>query len=145
MSSVRRYLPELGRALLGVVYVGGAAVHLFFWATNRALYGELTQYVLFEWYRDLWTDVVLPHLGVLLPTLAAFELLVGVAILLDDRVVKAGLTAGALFNLALTPLGFWWPSNVALALGHVALLRYEYPRSSFGSLRARLGRRTGVR
>lgn len=131
---------ESGKALLGVVYLGGAAIHLVNWATNRAVYAELTQFVLFDWYRDLWVGAVLPNLGVLLPLLAAFEALLGVALLREDRYARPGLLAGAAFNLALTPLGFWWPSNVALAAGHLALLRYEFPRPSLSRVRGFLRR-----
>jgi hypothetical protein len=134
----RRAIPrisELVRGVFGLMYVGGAAVHLAFWASNREVYGELTQSILFDWYRGLWADIVLPNLSLLLPILAAFELALGVAILREDRSAKAGLGIGALFNLGLAPLGFWWPTNVALAAGHVALLRYEYPETSFGRIK----------
>lgn len=135
----QRRLAEGGRALLGVVYLGGAAVHLFFWATDRAVYAELSPFVLFGWYRDLWTGLVLPNLGVLVPTLAGFELLVGLGVLRGGRWTRAGLVAGALFNLVIAPLGFWWPSNVALALAHLALLRVEFPESTWARLGDRLG------
>ena len=127
------------RAVLGLVYVGGAAVHLAFWATNRGLYAEMTRHILFGWYRDLWTGQVLPNLDVLLPLLAVFEALVAVAILSHRRAARVGLAAGAAFNLALAPLGFWWPSNVALALLHVALLRVSYPETVLSRVRSRLG------
>lgn len=125
-----RSVAESARLLLGAVYVGGAAVHVVNWVSNRALYGEITPYILFDWYRELWSGLVLPNLGVLLPVLAVFELAVGVAVLQRGRLARVGLGLGALFNLALAPLGFWWPSNVALAVGHLALLRLDYRERS---------------
>lgn len=136
---------ESARAGLGLVYVGGTAVHLLLWATNRAVYGELTQFVLFEWYRDLWTGFVLPNLLVLVPLLALFEALVAVAILANGRLAKAGLLAGAAFNVAIAPLGFWWPSNVALVAAHLALLRVGYPETTAGRVRTWLDHRAGAR
>jgi hypothetical protein len=131
---------EVLRGLFGVMYVGGGLVHLVYWASNRELYGEITEFVLFGWYRDLWTDLVLPNLGVLLPLLAVFEFAVAVAILSRRRYVKLGLALGAAFNVAIAPLGFWWPTNVALALAHLALLRVEYEDSSVALVRDRVGR-----
>ncbi|MFB6150860.1 MAG: hypothetical protein ABEJ40_03550 [Haloarculaceae archaeon] len=136
----RRYVigvAESTRALVGLVYLGGAAVHLLLWATNRGVYDELTEYVLSGWYRDLWTELVLPNLAVLLPLLAAFEVLVAVAVLSKGRAVRLGLAAGAGFNLAVAPLGFWWPSNVALAAVHAALLRVSYPSGTLDLVRHR--------
>lgn len=128
------------RGLFGVMYVGGALVHLAYWATNRALYGEITEFILFAWYRDLWTDLVLPNLGILLPLLALFELVLAGAILSRRRYAKLGLALGAAFNFALAPLGFWWPTNVALAIVHLALLRFEHPESALRLVRSRVER-----
>ncbi|AGN00701.1 hypothetical protein L593_03750 [Salinarchaeum sp. Harcht-Bsk1] len=130
------------RLLLGLTYLGGAMVHLLFWATDRSVYADITQYVQFDWYRTVWTDLVLPNLGVLLPLLAAFELAVGVAICLAGRRARLGLAAGAAFNLVVAPLGFWWPSNVALAALHGLLLRREFPDSVIGGLALHQGRRS---
>jgi len=126
---------EVLRTVLGLVYGGGAAVHLVLWATNRTAYAEMTPYILFEWYRELWTGLVLPNLGVLLPLLAIFEAVTAVAILSKGRVARIGLLAGTVFNLAVAPLGFWWPSNIGLAAVHVALLRVPYSKSTMDQLR----------
>jgi hypothetical protein len=134
------WVPELLRGLLGLTYVVGGLVHLAFWASNRAMYGEIIEFILFGWYRDLWTELVLPNLGVLLPLLALFELALAAAILSSGRGAKVGLAVGAMFNLALAPLGFWWPTNVALALAHLALLRFEFPVSSLRRARNRIAR-----
>ncbi|MEF8975188.1 MAG: hypothetical protein V5A21_03045 [Halapricum sp.] len=131
-------IAESVRAILGLVYVGGAFAHLAFWATNRDMYAEITPHVQFEWYRDLWTGVVLPNVGVLLPLLALFEALVAVAILSNERVARAGLLAGAAFNVAIAPLGFWWPANVALAAIHLTLVPVTYRETTVGRMRSRL-------
>jgi hypothetical protein len=115
------------RLVLGLTYVGGAIVHLRFWATDRSVYGDITQFVQFDWYRVAWSDLVLPTIAILLPMLAAFEIAVGVAICWSGRRARVGLAAGAGFNLAVAPLGFWWPTNVALATLHGLLLRREFP------------------
>ena len=139
MTSKKRLIGESGRALLGLVYLFGTGVHLYFWATNRAVYGEMTRFIVFDWYRELWTTLVLPNLVVLLPLLAAFEAVVAIAVLSKGRLVRLGLLAGAGFNLAVSPLGFWWPSNIALAAIHIALLRVPYPSNTFDRLSRRFG------
>jgi hypothetical protein len=128
--TLRTRSAEVVRGALGVVYLAGAAVHLAFWATDRGVYAEMTPFVLFDWYRDLWTGLVLPNLAVLLPMLVVFETLVALAVLSKGEAARAGLLAGAAFNLAIAPLGWWWPTNVALAAVHVALLRVAYTETT---------------
>lgn len=137
ITSKTRLLGETGKASLGLIYLIGTAVHVYFWATNRAVYGEMTQFIVFDWYRGLWMDFVLPNLGVLLPLLAGFEAIVALAILSKGRLARIGLIAGAGFNLAVSPLGFWWPSNIALAALHIALLRFTYPSSTIDRISRR--------
>lgn len=130
-----RLLGELGRALFGLTYIGGAAVHIYLWATNPGVYAEITQFILFDWYRDLWTGLILPNLGILLPVLALAEVGMGLAILTRGRAARAGLLAGGLFNLCVAPLGFWWPTNVLLAAGHAALAKAAFHRSTVRAIR----------
>lgn len=101
------------------------------------MYADITQFILFEWYRDLWTALVLPNLGVLLPLLAVTEVAIGLGILTKQEVARAGLLAGGLFNLCIAPLGFWWPTNVVLAVAHGALARVAFPRSTARVVRER--------
>lgn len=118
-------IAEVGRAVLGLVYAGGALVHLQFWLTNHEVYAEITPFIRFEWYESAWIEFVVPNLGVLLPLLVVFEIAVALA-LFSGRYARWGLSLGAAFNLVIAPLGFWWPANVALAVVHLALLRFEY-------------------
>lgn len=143
MNRRTRTVVELCRGALGATYVVGAGVHLGNWLWNPSVYESLSQFVLFGWYRALWSGLVLPNLAFLLPLLAVFELALGFGILGSGRRVRLGLAVGGLFNLGLAPLGFWWPSNVALAAGQFALLRYEYPDTSFDRMR-RWVRRRGI-
>ena len=113
--------------MLGLTYLGGAVVHLWFWATDRSVYADITEYVQFDWYRAIWADLVVPNLGFLLPVLAVLELGIGLAICSSGRRVRFGQAVGAAFTLAVAPLGFWWPSNVALAVVHGLLLRRDFP------------------
>lgn len=131
---------ELGRVLFGCTYLGGAVIHLYLWGTNRAVYAEMTQFILFDWYRGLWTRLVLPNLDVLLPTLALAEFGLGLAILGRGRSTRNGLFAGALFNLGLAPLGYWWPANVLLAAGQLTLARVRFRESAIRFVRASIRR-----
>lgn len=131
MRSYSRLVFELGRALFGLTYLGGATIHIYLWATNRGVYAEITQFILFDWYRNLWTGLILPNLGILLPVLVVAEVGMGLSILWKERTARAGLLAGGLFNLCVAPLGFWWPTNVLLAAGHIALAKVEFHCSTF--------------
>lgn len=138
-------LAETARAVLGLVYAGGALVHLQFWLTNREMYAEITPFIRFGWYESAWIDLVIPNLGVLLPLLAAFELAVAVALLSKGRYARWGLLFGAAFNIAIAPLGFWWPANVALAAVHLALLRFAYANATITVVKHQLTARGDAR
>lgn len=138
-----RPLAELTRTLFGITYIGGALFHLVLWTSNRGVYDEITSEILFGWYRDLWTGFVLPNLGFLVPLLAFIEVGIGVAILSKGRHTRRGLGLGTLFNICIAPLGYWWPYNVALAAGHLALLRFEYPETVLGQIRALIASKSG--
>lgn len=138
-------LAEAGRAVLGLVYAGGAVVHLQFWLTNREVYAEITPFIRFGWYQTAWTDLVIPNLGLLLPLLAVFELTVAVALLSRGSYTKWGLLLGAAFNLTIAPLGFWWPANVALAAVHLALLRFVYADATITVIKHRFAARSEAR
>ena len=125
----------LGRAVYGAVYLIGGAVHLFLWWADPGVYAEITPYVLFDWYRALWMGSVLPDLEILLPVLAGFELILAGLVLDREHRARLGHGIGAAFQVALAPLGFWWPANVVLAAGHALLSRYQFRRASFDGLR----------
>ena len=123
------------RLLLGLTYVGGALVHVYFGVRAPGVYGEITQYILFDTYRSLWSGIVLPNLQGLLAILVVFEALLGTTLLRGGADARAGLVVGAVFQLALAPLGFWWATNVVLAVVHVAVLLTEAPDDSWIRLR----------
>lgn len=145
MGADRNFLSEILRAIFGLVYFVGGSVHVYLWATNQAVYTEITQYVLFDVYRGLWTGVVLPNLDILLPLLAVVEALIAVAILSKGQIARIGLTAGTAFNLAVAPLGFWWPSNVVLAALHLLLLRRTYTETTAEHLKRRISTGGSIR
>jgi hypothetical protein len=129
---------ELGRVVYGAMYLIGGVIHLFLWWRDPGIYAEITPYILFDWYRVLWTGYALPNLEILLPVLAGVELLLAGIVLNQRRRARLGHGIGAAFQVALAPLGFWWPANAVLAVGHVFLLRYQFPVALIADLRRRL-------
>ena len=132
---------QMGRILLGAAYLLGGAVHLFLWWQDPGVYAAITSEVLFGWYRGLWTEFVLPNLAVLLPVLAAFEFVLAGLLSSRGRAVRAGNGLGIVFQVALAPLGFWWPTNFFLAPGHVWLARYDFDEDAVTVVRRGLGAR----
>ena len=128
----------LGRVVYGAMYLIGGVIHLFLWSRDPGVYVEITPYILFDWYRVLWTGYVLPNLEILLPLLAGFELLLAGLVLSQGSRARLGHGIGAAFQVALAPLGFWWSANVVLAVGHVLLSRYQFPIALIADLRRRL-------
>lgn len=133
---------EVARGLLGAAYALGGAVHLYLWWRDPGVYAAITSEVLFGWYRGLWTGFVLPNLGLLLPALAALEFVLAGLILRRGRAARAGNGLGIVFQVALAPLGFWWPTNLFLAFGHAWLAGYDFDEDALPVLRRRV--RTGA-
>jgi hypothetical protein len=120
------------------MYLIGGVIHLFLWRRDPGVYAEITPYILFDWYRGLWTGYVLPNLEILLPILAGFEILLAGLVLSQGRRARLGHGIGAAFQVTLAPLGFWWPTNAVLAVGHVLLSRYQFPVALIADLRRQL-------
>lgn len=130
---------EAVRGLLGASYLAGGVVHLFFWWSDPGVYAAITSEVLFGWYRGVWTGFVRPNLDVLLPALAAFEFALGGLLLSRGRAARAGNGVGVAFQVALAPLGFWWPTNLLFAFGHAWLGRYDFDEGTLSVLRRGFG------
>ena len=131
---------ELGRVVYGAMYLIGGVIHLFLWWRDPGVYAEITPYILFDWYRVFWTGYALPNLEILLPILAGFELLLAGLVLSRERRACLGHGIGAAFQVALAPLGFWWPANAVLAAGHTLLARYRFRTAPVAELHRRLRR-----
>lgn len=93
------------RLFIAPWYLLGWLVHLFLALTNPGLYYSFGSTALLPTFRDLWQSFIMPNIVFFVLLLAAFEILVGLAIIGKGKQVKYGLIASIVFNLFLVQLG----------------------------------------
>ena len=117
---------RVGRLAFGVMFTGGAAVHVAIVVTGTETYRHFADTAFIPFVKQAWLSVFMPHAALLGLLLAAFELAVGLLILAGGRKTALGLFAAIAFHLGLMLFGwgFWFWSVPMLAM-LVALLRYD--------------------
>jgi hypothetical protein len=117
----------VGRYALGLLFtVAGALVNLVYLVTGSSDYATFAELSYLSFVRDTWAAVVAPNQVFWIGLLIAFELTVGVLVVLGERATQVALVAMIGFHVALLSFGwgfFVWaiPMLVALTL----LLRAE--------------------
>jgi hypothetical protein len=118
---------RVGRLAFGVMFAGGAAVHVAIVVTGTETYRHFADTAFIPFVRQAWLSVFMPHAALFGLLLAAFELAVGLLILAGARKTTIGLVAAVAFHLGLMLFGwgFWFWSVPILAV-LVVLLRYDF-------------------
>jgi uncharacterized protein YacL len=99
--------------------VAGAAVNAYLLARGDD-YSGFADGASTSFVRDTWESVVVPHHGLFIGLLIAFEALAGVLVLIEGPVRQAALLVLIAFNVALVSFGWGflaWSAPLALALG----------------------------
>ena len=91
------------RVVFGVVFLGGALVHAYFASFSPQSYAPFADTALWPWLADLWRGFVMANIQWLSLATAAFELVLGAALL-------AALAALGFFAFILV-LGYSWPTQ----------------------------------
>jgi hypothetical protein len=117
----------VGRAALGVLYVGaGALVNAVYLATGTD-YATFADAAHVAFVRNTWHSVVAPHQGIFITLLVIFEAAVGVLILSGGRrTTQVGLVGAIGMHVGLLAFGWTmslWSLLMLVALG--LLLRAE--------------------
>lgn len=146
--SSRRAL-YLARGTLGLLFIAfGAAVNAIYLALDNGYYDEFADASPFAFVRDTWGSLVLPHPGVFIGLLIAFEATAGVLVLLGGKWTQAGLIGLIAFHVCQLAFGgvLWaWAGVMLVTL--VLLLRVERhpPEPSAADRTGRPRHRGGVR
>lgn len=115
---------------LGATDILGGIAHLVLAVRAPGIYDHVAEQALGGAYTDLWAELVVPNLAVLVPLVGLFELAVGAGLLWRCRAVRLGHIGGAAFQFGLVLSGPWGIINAGLALLHAAGARLPYPRPS---------------
>lgn len=116
----------LGRGATALLYIPAGAV------VNSAFLLAGTDYSGFAagspspFVRETWESLVVPHHDVFIGLLVAFELAVGVLVLVGGRATQVALLAAIGFHVALMSFGVgFWLWSVPMVAGFTLLLRAE--------------------
>ena len=120
-------MARVGRLAFGVMFTGGAAIHVAIVITGTETYRHFADTTFIPLVKQAWLSVFMAHAALLGLLLAAFELAVGLLILAGARKTVLGLVAAIAFHLGLMLFGwgFWFWSAPMLAM-LIALLRYDF-------------------
>jgi hypothetical protein len=124
------FKPSAGRIFIGVFFLlMSLGVNTPLMLTHPELYPAAGSHALLPLYRWFFNSVLplapLPWIIALI----CVEIAIAGAILSKGSLVHFGLLAGALFCLAIAPLGMEELSSPVICLGMLALLRCDYPLS----------------
>lgn len=120
-------LYNLGRALFGLLFLGGGISHLVVSLPHPELLDQYAQLALLPLYRDLILSLLKPNAQMFAALLFAFELVVGHLIVAKGPAVKVGMLAGIIFMIAIIPAVGWYSLlNVFTAPLLAWLMRKDY-------------------
>lgn len=132
------FKPNGARIFLGFFFiVMGIGFHLILIMRDPYGYDGFSTTAFLPLYRWAFRTLIMPHPLAFALVAAAFEIAVGLLLLSKGRYAKAGLLAGGLFLLAITPLGVETLPNALLALGLGYLATKTFPISFWELLRAK--------
>ena len=136
------WVARMGRLVFGVMFTGGAAIHVAIVLTGTEAYRHFADTAFIPFVKQAWLSVFMPHAALLGLLLAAFELAVGLLILAGGPKTRLGLLAAIVFHLSLMLFGWgFWVWSVPMLAMLVALLRYDLDNP----MRPRRNQRTETR
>jgi hypothetical protein len=114
ISNIFRIVIEIG---FGCLYLIGAIFNaLYTWRHGEEFYGSFADKATLSSARQLIRRLVIPWARLFTSLLIAFQLLVAVSILSQDRLVEIGLLSGAIFCL-----GVVFVSNMPGAIANLIM------------------------
>ncbi len=99
------------RVVFGVVFLGGALVHAYFASFSPQSYAPFADTALWPWLADLWRGFVMANIQWLSLATAAFELVLGAALLAGGRAARLAALAALGFFAFILVLGYSWPTQ----------------------------------
>ncbi len=116
--------------IFGLIYLGGAGIHLSLAISNPNVYEGLAETSLLPVYGVIFTEIF-PSNPVLFALLAAVvEGIVGLLIIVDNRYSRLGLAGGIVLQTLFTPLGWWGFLNILLVAVQAYVLARDLPRDA---------------
>lgn len=102
------------RTIFALAFLGGSVIHVYWVLTNPQVYANFDATIAFPWAEQLWTGIVMPHINVFVPLLAAIELLIGIGLVAGRHYVWWAAVVMVGFFLMLLVLGYAYPATSLL-------------------------------
>ena len=99
------------RVVFGVVFLGGALAHAYFASFSPQSYAPFADTALWLWLADLWRCSVMANIQWLGLVTAAFELVLGAALLAGGSAARLAALAALGFFAFILVLGYSWPAD----------------------------------
>ena len=99
------------RMVFAVAFLGGALVHLYFGLFSPHSYAPFADTAPWPWLAELWRGFLMVNIGWLSPATAAFEVAVGLGLLVRGRARRAAVLAALGFFAFILVLGYSWPAD----------------------------------
>jgi hypothetical protein len=124
------FKPQAARIILGIFFlVMALGVNLPLALTNPSIYVTAGSDALLPIYKWFFTAVIAWKPLLFVFPLILFEITVGILILSKGLWTRLGLSAGAFFSFAITPIGMMTLTNPAISLAMLLLLRTDFEKS----------------
>lgn len=116
---------HVGRFLFGGMFLGAGIFNLFYAFSDPEEYVYYADFAVFEAYRQFILGLFSEHVEMLLTLIGAAQIVVGIGFWSRERYLEYSALAGAVFLLAIVPLGWGaaFPAPVIMTIG--AFLIYQ--------------------
>jgi hypothetical protein len=116
----------VGRVAVATLFLAGGALFNTWTFATGGDYSNFADGTYLPFVTDTWRAVVAPNQGFFIPLLIAFEVAVGVLVLIGGRGTQLALIAAIGFHLGLMFFGWmYYPFSIAMIVAFALLLRAE--------------------
>jgi hypothetical protein len=116
---------HIGRFLFGGMFLGAGIFNLFYAFSDPEEYVYYADFAIFEAYRRFILGIFSEHVEMLLTLIGVAQVIVGIGFWSHGRFLEISALAGAVFLLAIVPLGFGaaFPAPVIMTIGAYLIYR----------------------
>lgn len=114
-----------GRWLMGMIFLGACAFNTYTVINEPAAYMMYEQYAFLDWYQHFISGYFSRHILRIVLLIATGQFLVGLFLVVSEKLVRLGALGAIIFFLAIAPLGLGSGFPASLLLAFAAWLLYR--------------------
>jgi hypothetical protein len=114
----------IAKRLLAILFVGAGTFNVYTSFTNPAVYRAFAETAAFDWYKSFITGFFADYTTLIVSFVSIAQFYIGITVLMDRSRFVIACLGGALFGLAIAPLGVGsaFPSSLVLSVAFLTLL-----------------------